>query len=224
MPCDHQLITLHLLDYIEGRLSGELRSKCEEALLHCPDCRASHEQALVFAGLSHEWQTQAVPKWHRTRFAVQPRRQQFNWLSWSALATSCLTLLLVVFQLEISTGDGLHISFGGAQRERQMQAALATQLEQFRSDSTQNIKEQLAEFSLGQNTANRLLLSEWLDKGRTERSQDMEFIMTTWESQRFADRQRTEEGLSYLARNQIQSDQYLNELLQNSASWQGDAL
>ena len=224
MQCDHQIITSYLTDYMEGHLSGELRRQCEAALDHCPVCRSTHEQALGFARLAHEWETQSVPNWQRTRFAVRPQRQQYSWLNWGALATSCFTLLLVLFQVEVSTDNGLLISFGGSQQEQRIQEELGKQLEQFRVARAENIAEQLAEFGSGQDTANRLHLSDWLERSRTERRQDMEFLMTTWESQRFQDRQRTDERLSYLARNQIESDQYLSELLQNSAYAEGGPL
>jgi anti-sigma factor RsiW len=215
MSCDHQLINDHLVDYIEGRLDKPLRRACEQALVDCALCRDAHEQALSFTRLAAEWDDEAVPAWHRTRFAARPVQRQPAWLGWGALGTSCLTLLLVVFQLEISVDDGLLISFGGSQREAQLQAQLEMRWEALQADQNARLETELAAFATAQNSSNRLLLAEWMEQSRNERRQDVEFIMTAWESQRYRDLQRTDEQLGYLARNQIESDQYLNELAQN---------
>lgn len=215
MSCDHQLLTDHLIDYIEERLDQPLRRACEQVLDNCPVCRDAHEQARGFARLATEWDDEPVPAWHRTRFAARPVQRQPDWLQWGALGTSCLSLLLVVFQLEISVEDGLLISFGGSQREAQLQAQFDSRWEVLQADQNVRLETELAAFAAAQGSANRLLLAEWMEQSRNERRQDVEFIMTAWESQRNRDLQRTDEQLGYLVRNQIESDQYLNELAQN---------
>lgn len=215
MSCDHQLLTDHLVDYIEGRLEQPLRRACELALVDCAVCRDAHEQALGFARLATDWEDEPVPAWNRGRFAARPVQRQPAWLHWGALGTSCLSLLLVVFQLEISVEDGLLISFGGSQREAQLQAQLEARWEVLQADQNARLETELAAFATAQGSANRLLLAEWMEQSRNERRQDVEFIMTAWESQRYRDLQRTDEQLGYLVRNQIESDQYLNELAQN---------
>ncbi|MDT8399312.1 MAG: hypothetical protein RQ899_11915 [Pseudomonadales bacterium] len=215
MSCDHQLITDYLDAYIKGTLDPVLRKKCDEALLQCGRCHECHARALEFCHLSGQWEEQDVPSWHRVRYAVKPR-QQYNWLSWTALATSCLTLVLVVGKVEVSADRGLMISFGGQQSEARVQARVAQQLEMFRTVEKQVLETRFADFSQKQNSANLLLLADWQNRNRQERRQDMEFLMTSWERQRFQDRRQTDERLSYLAQNQIDSDQYLNELLRTA--------
>lgn len=215
MSCDHHLIGEHLVDYIEGRVDSALRIACEHALANCADCREAHAQALQFMRLAGEWEDEPVPAWQRARQVVRPVQRQPSWLSWGALVTSCCSLLLVVFQLEVSVDQGLHLSFGGDQRVARLQAAFEQRVQELEAEHARQLETELAAFTAAQGTANRLLLAEWMERSREERRTDLQFIMSSWESQRVQDRRRTEEQLNYLVRNQIESDQYLNELAQN---------
>ena len=125
MSCDHELIAAHVCDYIDNTANPELRARCELALQNCAQCRATVQQALAFQNMANNWREQPVPDWQRARFAVPVPKPAANWLSWSALVTSCLALCLVVLQVDISTANGLTISFGHAQQEARFQQMLA---------------------------------------------------------------------------------------------------
>ena len=70
----------------------------------------------------------------------------------------------------------------------------------------------LNEYTELQDLSNQLALNEWLDRNREERQDDLNFLMSGWETQRFQDRQRVNQQLGILASNQINSNEYLNEL------------
>lgn len=211
MSCDHQTVSSWLDSYLEGRLSAEQKRRYDDALANCAECREVHRQGEVLFQLAAGWQDQDVPVWHRTAYAARPVHRQTAWLNWTAIGASCLSLLLVIFQFELSTEDGLTLSFGGRQAEQRVEQQLA----QFQTATVDLLRDELSDFSEDQSAANQLLLAEWMDRSRQERRQDMEFLMTTWEAQRFQDRRQTDEHLSSLARNQIESDQFMNEFLQS---------
>lgn len=214
MSCDHQLMAEQVCDYIEGNLPPSLKSRCDAALDRCGHCREVYAQALEFYQLSSRWQDHPVPEWNRTRFAVQPPRLPTPWLSLASLAASCLAVLMVVLQLEISTGNGLLISFGGSQTEARVQAQVVRELAAWQEARDLEIDTRLADFAEDQATLNQVVLAQWMERGRAERRQDLSFVLSAWESQRFQDQRRMDERLDYLATSQIESNQYLNELLQ----------
>jgi hypothetical protein len=84
MHCDHQLISDHLFDYIDEKLSPRVVKQVEQALSQCETCQASYRQAINLFQASHQWTDQTVPEWHRTEYAVS-----------SPLMTMVLTLPLV---------------------------------------------------------------------------------------------------------------------------------
>ena len=79
----------------------------------------------------------------------------------------------------------------------------------------------LDEYTELQNLNNRLLLGEWLDRNREERQDDLNFLMSGWESQRSLDRQRVNQQLNILAEIEIDSNAYLNTLLRTVGLPQG---
>lgn len=215
MSCDHQLITDYLIDYLEGNLGDDLRQQCDAAIKNCSICSDTVQRAQTFSNFSTEWQSEPVPKWHRMNYLTRPTARPSHWLNWSAIATSCVAILLVVFRLEISTDNGLLISFGGGQEEERIRSEITAQLEDFKAAYEYNLNTKLAEFSNNQNIANRLLMSDWTEQNRQAWRQDLELLTTSWENQRFSDKQQTSEQFSYLTRNQIESDQVVNQLLRH---------
>lgn len=215
MSCDHHFIAENLTDFLEGRLAPGLEARARDIVANCPHCAATCEQARALYHLGEQWQDRPVPPWHRARFAVKPPLRQTPWVSWAALATSCCAVLLVVFQLEVSTAGGLTISFGGSQGERHLQEAVAAALAAYRQEQAEALDARLADFSEAQTVANRLQLSEWSAKNREERRDDLDFIMSAWETQRFQDQRQINRRVDTLASSQIESDQFINDLARN---------
>ncbi len=123
-----------------------------------------------------------------------------------------MAVCLVVFQFEVSVDDGLLIGFGGSQSDARIQELLAQQLDEFQTQQNLALQIQLDDYTEFQNLNNQLVLSDWLDRNREERQNDLNFLMSSWEAQRFQDRQRVNQQLDILASNQINSNEYLNEL------------
>lgn len=216
MSCDHRLIEENLTDFLEGRLAPELARQCEAMVAACPHCAESCDQARRLYRLSEQWQPREVPGWHRTAWAVKPPVKQSGWVSWTAMATSCLAIVLVVLQLEVSTGNGLTISFGGQQAEQRLATAVASAMADYRREQDLLLTARFDAFSEQQKLDNRLLLSEWADNSRQERRDDLNFIMSAWETQRFQDQRQINQRFSSLASNQIESDQVINDLMRNA--------
>lgn len=218
MSCDHQLIAEHVCDYIDGTLPPAVRARCDAALQHCAHCRDVHAQARELQMLAGSWREQPVPDWNRARFAVAPARHAHgSWPAWSALAASIVAIVLVLLRVEVSTANGLLISFGGTQMESRVQALVAAELERHATAQDLLLEARLDEFSADQITASQLLFARWQETIRTERRQELGLLVASWQSQRFEDRQEIDSRLTSLASDQIENNQYLNALLRNAA-------
>lgn len=217
MSCDHQTLADHVCDYIEGKVPPVVRARCDDAVQNCAHCRDVHAQALEFYQLAGKWQDQAVPDWNRARFVVPPTRQPHgSWLGWSALAASVTAICLVLLRVEISTDEGLLISFGGTQTEARVQALVAAELARHDTEHELLLDARFDEFSADQLVANQLLLARWQEATRAERRQELGLLMASWQSQRFEDQQEVINQLTTLANDQIESNQYINVLLRNA--------
>ncbi len=213
MSCDHKLIADHVIDYIEGSLPDYLRRQCDDTLQHCQHCQQTVQKAHEIYHLANGWMVQEAPSWSYAQHAVRPPvKPQFSWPNMAALAFSFMAICLVVFQFEVSVDNGLLISFGGSQSEARIQELLAQQLEEFQTQQNLTLETRLDDYTKFQDINNQLVLSEWFDRNREERQNDLNFLMSSWETQRFQDRQRVNQQLGILASNQINSNEYLNEL------------
>lgn len=218
MSCDHQVIADNVCDYIEGKVPPVIRARCDEAVQQCAHCRDVHAQALEFFALADKWQDQAVPEWNRARFVVPPARQvHAAWPVWGALAASLAAIVLVLLRVEISTTNGLLISFGGSQTEARVQELVTAELARHDTEQELLLDARLDDFAADQLNANQLLLARWQEVSRAERRQELGLLMTSWQSQRFEDQQEVNNQLTSLANDQIENNQYLNVLLQSAA-------
>ncbi len=222
MLCDHQLVSEHLIDYIENRLSPTVHQQVESAIGRCESCQSTYHQAVQLHQTSHLWVEESVPEWHRTRYAVRPRQNAGNWLNWGALATSTLAILMVLFQVQISSNEqGVNIAFG-SQNNAQLEALVNQKLDTFKSQQSLMLDARfVAEADKGSN-ATKLMLAEIINKTRDERREDLNFLITGIQTQRFEDQNKVEKRLAYLAENQIENNQYINQLVQSANVNKGD--
>jgi len=220
MLCDHQLVIEHINDYVENKIkSPELKRQMEQMFEQCSDCRETHQQCVKMYQMSHDWQEQPVPEWHRTNFAVRPPVKSSLWLNLSSLATSSLAILMVIFQLEINSGvNGLTISFGGSQAESKIAEMVESQLAEYKNQQQKEFQLQMKNELEKQDTRTKLRLATWMEKSREERQQDLKFVMTGLESQRYEDRKQIDQQVAYLADNQIENNQVINQLIQSVGS------
>ena len=211
--CNHQLVIEHIDSYIDGNISMQLKKEIENRLEQCSECQSTHQQYLEMHQLSHQWQEQDTPDWHRVKYAIRPPVKQSNWMNWGAMATSTLAILMVVFQLEIVNSDlGLTISFGGGQTEDKISKQVELQLANYKSNLDQTFETKLNVALDKQNNLTKIRLANWLEKNRSERQQDIKFVMTGWQSQRYEDQKLVDQQISYLADNQIENNQAINQL------------
>lgn len=219
MSCDHQLVAHHVCDYIEGSLSSTMKARYETALRQCSHCREIHDQALALSRTASLWQ-QEVPHWNRAREAVQPPRQQGQRLAWSALVASCFAVFLVLVQLEISTTDGLRISFGGGMDEARLRQVVSEQMQQERlvwqEAQAAQVETLLSEYAERQTIATEVLLTQWLESTRSERRQDMRKLLSGWQSRHYQDQLMLYDQINYLASSQEENNMYLNALMEST--------
>jgi predicted DNA-binding ribbon-helix-helix protein len=216
MLCDHQFVSEHLIDYCEGKLSTAKRGLFEEALSQCEDCRETYRQAMTLPQLAQQWHEQKVPEWHRTEYAVRPKPSSASWLNWTALTASAFAILMVVFQVNIqTTAEGIQIAFG-SQTDEQVETLIEQRLTEFKQQQSLLLEARFVAQTDKLTTANKLLMADLMEKTRDERREDLNFIITGIQTQRYEDQQKVEQRLSYLAENQIENNQYLNQLIQSA--------
>lgn len=213
--CNHQLVTDHLYDYIDDKLSPTLKKQVESAINQCDTCQQVFQQAISVQQASHQWQEQSVPEWHRTDFAVRPKPSAFGWINLTALATSTLAILMVLFQVNISTNDsGLHIAFGNP-TDKHIDALVEQKITAYQKQQDTLLEARLLAQSEKIKTSSQLSIANSMQKMREERRDDLSFLITGIQTQRFEDQSKVDKQLAYLAENQIENNQYLNQLIQS---------
>lgn len=222
MHCDHKLVSDHLLDFIDENLSPAVHKQVEQAMDQCDSCLATYHQAIALHQASHQWVDQPVPEWHRTEYAVQPRQRSFNWINWVSLATSTMAILMVMFQVQVTTNEsGLNIAFG-TQSKSQVEALVEEKLNRYKDQQALLIEARFIAEADKQLTANKLMMADIMEKSRRERRDDLNFLVTGLQSQRFEDQNKVEKRLAYLVENQIENNQYINQLIQSANLNTGD--
>jgi len=222
MHCDHQLVNEHLFDYIEGSLSPAVKKQVDQAIDRCENCRSVYQQAISVQQAAFKWQESEVPAWHRTEFAVRPKPKLQNWLSWTSLATSTLAILMVLFQVQfIRNTDGFSVAFGNGDGTR-VDRLVEQKLLNYQQRQVALLDARLIAESEKLATAHKLAMANLLDKTRTERREDMSFLITGIQTQRFEDLQNVDNKLTMLADNQIENNQYLNQIIQSANFSKGE--
>ncbi|TQV72886.1 hypothetical protein FLL45_15585 [Aliikangiella marina] len=220
MLCDHQVVTDHLIDYIDGKLSPVMRKQVEDAMAECPSCKEAYLNAVALTQTAARWQDQPVPEWHRTEYAVRPRQQTSSWLNWTSLAASAMAILMVVFQVNISTSEnGLQIAFGS---QANVDAIVERKLAEYKQQQDTLLDARFVAAADKQDTARKLMMADMLDKTREERRDDLNFIVTGIQTQRFEDQAKLDKELLSLAQNQIENNQYISQLIQSANYSEGD--
>lgn len=227
MHCDHKIVSEHLLDYIDAgynqsKLSPAVQKQVEQALNQCDSCQSAYRQAINLHQAAHAWTEQPVPEWHRTEYAVRPRQNSLSWLNWSAMATSTLAILMVIFQVQITTHDnGFNIAFGGA-ANTQVTALVEQKLAQYKKQQALMLDARFVAENDKYIMANKIMLVDIMQQTRNERHDDLSFLITGIQTQRFEDQNKVEKRLAYLADNQIENNQYINQLMQSNRNPAGD--
>jgi len=222
MRCNHTIVTEHLIDYLDDNLSPSVKKQFESAIDNCDECMQTYHQAIAMQQAAHTWHEQSVPEWHRTEYAVRPRQSNGGWLNWAAMATSTLAILMVVFQVNIESSDsGFSVAFGG-KSDAQVDALFEERFNKYQQQQSALLDARLASQTEKLNTANKLAMSDLLEKTRDERRDDLSFLVTGIQNQRAQDHNRVSKRLTAIADNQLENNQYLNQLIQSANLSKGD--
>lgn len=210
------------MDYLDDNLSPSVRKQFESAIDNCDECMQTYHQAIAMQQAAHTWRDQAVPEWHRTEYAVRPRQSNGGWLNWTAMATSTLAILMVVFQVNIESSEsGFSVAFGG-KSNAQVEALVEKRFNEYQKQQLALLDARFASQSEKIKTANKLAMSDLLEKTRDERRDDLSFLVTGIQSQRAQDRKQVNQRLTAIADNQLENNQYLNQLIQSASLPKGD--
>ncbi|MDQ7048631.1 MAG: hypothetical protein Q9M92_03495 [Enterobacterales bacterium] len=214
MSCDHQFVIEHIDDYLEQALKPQLNKRFQHSCKTCSKCQNIVEQSQKLLQAANDWQIQKVVPWHRTEYVARSHQAASHWLSWSALATSSLAILMVLFQLNINySANGQNIAFGDNQSQQIVEKMVQKQLAEYQQKQNYLFDQKMQLAIKQQDSIARLRLAEWLEKNRIERQQDIRFVMTGWQSQRYQDQQLVDRQLSFIADNQIENNQAINQLI-----------
>ncbi len=222
MRCDHKLVSEHLIDYIDNQLSPTVKKQFEQSIDNCSDCMATYHQALQMQQAAFKWQNEPVPNWHRTEYAVRPKQSSNGWLNWGAMATSTLAILMVVFQVNIQSSEtGFSVAFGG-QSNAQVEKLVNDRINQYQQSQAALLDARLASQTEKLQAANKIAMNDLLVKTRDERRDDLSFLVTGIQSQRQQDKSKINQRLTAIAENQIENNQYLNQLIQSASTTKGE--
>ncbi|NQD37001.1 zf-HC2 domain-containing protein [Permianibacter sp. IMCC34836] len=207
MRCDEA--GLLLSDFREHSLPETEQHQVAEHLQQCAQCRADLAALDSLTSQARQWRDLSVPEWHRTAFAV-PEKQRGQWLQWTSLATSALTLLLVVAKVDISSDDhGLRISFGGAPKPAASQMltaeALEQRLNQFKEQQQLTITNQLAAWDITRQQDSQKMMTAVVNYARDQQQQDLAQWVNYWKTVRDQDQALQVKAFSDLLTTQQQS-------------------
>lgn len=208
MRCDEA--GLLLSDFREHTLLEAEQHQVAEHLQQCEQCRADLAALDTLANQARQWRELPVPEWHRTAFAV-PEKPRGQWLQWTSLATSALTLLLVVAKVDVSSDDrGFHISFGGASQKAATGQvltadALEQRLNQLKEQQQLTVTNQLAAWDIGRQQDNQKMMTAVVNYARDQQQQDLAQWVNYWKTVRDQDQALQVKAFSDLLTTQQQS-------------------
>lgn len=218
MSCNHTLVDQYLFEYMDNTLEPSLCRAFEQSIDTCEQCRDLYYSALNTQKMQQNWQEQTPPDWHRTRFAAAGRKPaKFNWFNGLSLASSTLAILLVLFRVEfISTGSGFTVSFGGSGTQQEVAQLVDEKFNQLAERQISYIDNRFEEQKLQQVSDNQQMLNTLMLHNRQERRQDLNSLMASWLQQRDIDQKNLNQRVDYIVDNQIENNQYMNQILKVS--------
>jgi len=201
---------LLLSDYREHTLPETEQQQLAQHLQHCEQCRADLTTLNELSHSAQQWRDLPVPQWHRTAFAV-PEKPARQWLPWASLATSALTLVLVVAKVDVHSDEaGLRISFGGgkpsaATGELLTASALEQRLNQFKEQQHLTVTNQLAAWDIGRQQDNQKMMTAVVNYARDQQQQELVQWVNYWKTVRDQDQALQVKAFSDLLTTQHQS-------------------
>ncbi|WP_144391700.1 zf-HC2 domain-containing protein [Pleionea sediminis] len=218
MSCDHSLVERYLFEYLESTLEPSLARAFEQSIDRCEHCRDLYHGAVNMQQMDKTWHEQTPPNWHRTAFVARSRQSKHvNWMNRLSLATSTLAIMLVLFRVEfISNDSGFSVSFGGKGSQSEIASIVEQKVSQLAEQQAEYIDTRFENQKLDRVSENQEMVKALLAHNRSERRQDMNVLMASWLQQRDSDQQKFNKRLDYVVDNQIENNQYLNQVLKTS--------
>ncbi|MBU2097307.1 MAG: hypothetical protein KKD00_00980 [Gammaproteobacteria bacterium] len=208
MSCPHLAETI--ANHFEELLSPTARTKHQQHLAGCLECRQEIAALGAVPGVLEQWQTQSVPEWNRVAI-MRPQsgrkslpHRHSRWLTvsdsfarWAPLAAAVVLAVAVLAQTRLDVSDsGWSLSFGqpsAALDSAQLTAYLARQAELQQAETRQWVEAALR--THGEATADSVY--QW---------------MSWMEQQRELDIQRMEAGFEQLLDRDFQTVDSMRQL------------
>lgn len=208
--CEHCIPLL--FEVVEGRISEADKRAVDTHLDDCPECSSALAHLWELEAMATRWQVQSTPRWNRRSLFFGPR----TWLPGIQVASafaSVVVMVLVLAQVQVSTANGLEIRFGD-------QEPLATQVAALREEITREVlsqqqgqlKASVDRLTAQQVASDQLVLQAALRATRSERKEDITNLLVLLEEAQDQRYQQTTASLRYLAENQHEDRQDINQL------------
>lgn len=218
-----------LMDFIDKNLNPLQKQCMDQHLSHCEDCNASMQQLWEMQGIATQWQDESVPRWERRKTFFE----SYEWFPKLQLASTFATMLVLVLVLgnaQISTSDGLKISFGEDEKNYLTRSDLEQKIsllqDQLNIQQREQLQKNVSDLTSRQAATNQLLLRTILNRSREERREDMDTLMTNLYLSQNQQTESTNKSLRTLLVNQLEDRRNINQLnnLLHQASLEGNSL
>jgi hypothetical protein len=212
-----------LPDLVGDQLSTLQKQRLDQHLSQCDECAESLQQLWQMQAVASRWDEQLVPHWNR-RDTFFPKASWLPNLQWVSSFASVMVLMLVISQANISTADGLSISFGAESGiSEETFAKVLTELELRQAEE---LEQRVSTLSSQQVAASQLLLRTVMEMSREERKDELTTLLTVWDYAQGQRAHQTEESISLLLASQVEDKRNINQInrLLRQASVEGNNL
>ena len=198
----------NLFDLMDSTINVDTREEVNAHLDQCEACAALMARLWEMNAMSTRWSEQRVPHWNR-RAAWFDSVAFWPILQVASAFASILVVVLVLAQVQVSTGDGLTVTFGNSyMRAEDVRAELA----QFKQDQQFQLATSIDRLTSQQAASNQLVLNTVLRSSREERQEEMENLLTTLNDAQDQQYQHTESSLRYLVASQLEDRRNIQQL------------
>lgn len=191
----------HLFDFHEGKLGESLSGRVDTHLQDCDRCSALLNDIWQMNLVASRWEDE-TPR--SSMPAVKP--------AWSvpqlvATAASVLALVLVLTDTHfVANDDGFSVKIGRDSYVSDEQFARYQQAQHAEIDG------RLQRLSAQQLASNQLMMRTLLETSRTERRDDLQTLVSYWNSAQSQQMLQTQEDLQYLIMSQAEDDKDIQQL------------
>ncbi|MFT7687522.1 MAG: hypothetical protein ACI9FB_002878 [Candidatus Azotimanducaceae bacterium] len=216
-----------LMDFVDNTLNPLQKQSVEMHLGRCEDCTSNLQDCWEMQALSTSWQDEKVPHWARRKTFFEG----YQWLPKLQMASTFATMFVLVLVLgsaQISTTNGLQISFGQKDflTNSDLEQKITSLQDQLYDQQSIQLQRNVADLSSRQVATNQLLLKTILERSREERREDIDTLATNWYLSQNQQTEQTNDSLRALLINQVEDRRNINQINQllSNASLEGNSL